>query len=146
MHLSMSSKTNLGKIKRINVTNNKANKNYKIYLLLLFSVFMISFDTVIFKTAAGYPTLSKEFIMWYALALVIYFFYAIFWQIILKHFPLSIAYSVRCIVVILGLIWSVLIFNQKITVFNIIGAALILVGVFLATKVRGEEEQEEAAE
>jgi len=127
---------------KIKLINNSNHKTLKIYLLLIFSVFMISFDTVIFKTASGYPMLSKEFILWYALALSLYFFYAIFWQIILKHIPLSVAYSIRCIVVVLGLIWSVIIFGEQITPWNVAGATFILVGVFLVTNKKSANESE----
>ena len=108
----------------------------KYYLFLALSLVVISFDGVFFKMASNYEVLSKQYIMYYSFALIIYVFYALSWQIILKQIDLSVAYTFRSIVIIFGLLWSVIIFKTYITIFNIVGALLIISGIVLVSRYK----------
>lgn len=55
--------------------------------------------------------------------------YAIFWQQALKRFPLVVAMSNKGVTVIFSLIWSALLFREEITIVNIVGALIILLGI-----------------
>lgn len=110
--------------------------NAPYYALLIISLIIISFDGIIFKTAAKHDLLSKQFFMYYAIAVCIYIIYAFLWQIILKRIDLYFAYSFRSIIVVLGLIWSSVILGEQITKFNIAGAILIMLGIFLIARNR----------
>ena len=55
--------------------------------------------------------------------------YAILWQQVLKHFDLTVAMANKGSVVIISMLWSVLIFHEKITLFNVIGAIIIFIGI-----------------
>lgn len=59
--------------------------------------------------------------------------YAILWQQILKKFSLVMAMSNKGITVILGLIWSVLLFDEAVTLFNILGACIIMTGIWVVS-------------
>lgn len=60
--------------------------------------------------------------------------YAILWQTILSRVKLSIAYLNRGMVVFWGMIWSVIIFHEHISVVNIIGCAILFAGFILVNK------------
>lgn len=60
--------------------------------------------------------------------------YAIIWQQVLKRFPLIVAMSNKGVTVILALVWSVIIFDEKITVWNIVGAIMILFGIWMVSQ------------
>ena len=55
--------------------------------------------------------------------------YAIFWQKILKRVDLSIAYMSKGVTLFWTLFWSVLIFDESVTLRNVIGLIFIFVGI-----------------
>ena len=72
--------------------------------------------------------------MLYGLLLVIMAVYAVLWQQILKKLPLNVAYANKAVTVIWGLIWGMIIFKEQITLNNILGAALIILGIYVVVK------------
>ena len=75
--------------------------------------------------------LSIRFFFFYGLVLLNLFVYAIVWQQILKKLPLVTAFANKAVTVIWGMLWGMLIFKEKITGWNVLGAAIIMVGIFL---------------
>jgi len=67
----------------------------------------------------------------YATMIFILGVYAILWQQILKKLPLNVAYANKSVTLAWGMIFGSLIFNEKITVTNVIGAIIVLIGVIL---------------
>lgn len=59
--------------------------------------------------------------------------YALIWQQVLKRFTLITAMSNKGITIILGMVWSVLIFHEGITIWNIIGAIIIIFGMWMVS-------------
>lgn len=59
--------------------------------------------------------------------------YAIAWQKVIKKFSLSTAYANRSVYLIWSQIWAVLIF-MNLTVKNIIGLLIVLVGVMVVQR------------
>ena len=53
------------------------------------------------------------------------------WQRILKYMPLTVAYANKGITIVWGMIWGAVLFNEAITLKTVIGAAIILVGIFM---------------
>lgn len=102
-----------------------------LYLQLIFVLF--SFIGVIAKTASQYDLFSKGFIKCYILELLLIIIYAYFWQKIIKNINLVVAYSNKGIVIIWNLLWSVLFFQENITINNIIGSIIIIFGIVLVT-------------
>lgn len=103
----------------------------KILILLALSLVIQSFSSVFIKYAGLYETLSKEFLIFYGLAIGCLGIYAIMWQFLLELLPLTTAYLRKGILYILILIWSVILFREQITVYNIIGSIIIIVGISL---------------
>lgn len=59
--------------------------------------------------------------------------YALIWQQVLKKFSLVTAMASKGIVVIFNLIWSILLFKEVITIYNIIGAVIIIGGIWVVS-------------
>lgn len=109
----------------------------KIFLLLHILLFIYSMAGICSKLAAGEKFLSPKFIILYGILLFIMFFYAVMWQQILKRMKLVTAYANKSVTIIWGLIWGMLLFKEKISLFKILGIIVIIFGVYLV--VTGEE-------
>lgn len=59
---------------------------------------------------------------------------AIIWQMLLKHIELSKIYPFASLVQVLILIYSVVIFNENVTVTNIIGLIIMLNGIYYMSR------------
>ena len=114
----------------------KSDKKYLMWLHLL--MLFYSIGAICSKMASGYPVLSKEFILLYAGVILILMVYALLWQQILKKMSLITAYANKAVTVIWGMVWGYLIFHEKITISNIIGGIVIMIGVYFV--VTGEKE------
>lgn len=56
--------------------------------------------------------------------------YAIAWQKVMKKFSLSTAYANKSVYLLWSQIWAVVIFHENLSVQNIIGLLVVLVGVW----------------
>ncbi len=104
------------------------NINFFNILLLHLVIMIYTFATVFAKFASNYEFLSPKFIMFYSLEIIILGVYAIFWQQVIKKFPLSIAYANRAVSLIWSVIWAILFFNEQVTINNLIGVIIVLLG------------------
>lgn len=107
------------------------SKKWKILVLLSLSLIIQSLSSVFIKIAGQYETLSKEFIIFYVLAVGCLGVFAIMWQLLLELIPLTTAYLRKGILYILILIWSVILFKEQVTLNNVIGSIIIIVGISL---------------
>ena len=116
----------------ITITEKKKAKIKDIFILqLVIAIYTLS--TVFAKFASGQEFLSFEFILFYGIEMVILGLYAIIWQQLIKKFDISVAYANKA----MGLLWSILIFNDTITIKNIIGVIIVIVGTII---VNSEDE------
>lgn len=113
-------------------------KNLKTYLLLHIILFCFSLSSVCSKMAARQAFLSLNFFFFYGLVLFILFVYAIAWQQVLKRLPLVTVYANKAVTVIWGLILGLVFFQETITIQKIVGAAIIIFGVYLVVSEGGE--------
>ena len=90
-----------------------------------------SLSSVFIKYAGQYETLSPEFIFYFVIAVGCLGVFAIMWQFLLELIPLTTAYLRKGILYILILIWSVILFNETVTINNIIGSIIIIAGISL---------------
>ena len=102
------------------------------YMQLYGAFFIYSFVSVFAKLASQQSNIYMT-ILFIGIEIVILGIYAIVWQQALKKFDLVVALSSKGVTVIISLIWAVLIFQEKITINNLIGSALIVVGVWLVS-------------
>lgn len=104
------------------------------FIQLHIVLFLYSLGSVCSKIAGQSEFLSMKFIIFYGLVLVILFGYALVWQQLLKKLPLVTAYANKAVTVIWGLIWGTIIFKEHITIWNIVGTVLIIVGIYVVVK------------
>ncbi len=103
-------------------------------IFLQASILLLSFTGVIAKKASVVNLLSVEFIIYYSLELFIIGLYAILWQQIIKKFEISVAYANKGALIIWTFIWATLFFHETITVNNILGAILVIIGIAVVFK------------
>ena len=114
--------------------NNKAIKRICLLQLLVVVYAMSSFFT---KKAALSDALTMPFVAYYAASLFCLFLYAIFWQQILRVTPLSVAYANKSAVIIWQMILGAVFFQERVSLFQVAGIAVIAVGIYLV--VTGDE-------
>lgn len=113
-----------------------------IHLILMQAVVVIySISTVMAKLAAKEELLSLKGILFYAGYIGCLGLYAIFWQQIIKRTDLSIAYANRCMNILWSSLWAILLFRETLSVGNIVGILLVLIGTFLVNSVEKKEEE-----
>lgn len=106
-------------------------KQVKYFAFLHFIIFLLSLGGVASKIASGKEFMSFDFIFFYGLVILDLGIYAILWQQMLKHIPLTTAFCNKAVGIIWGMLWGALIFQETITVTMIIGAVIVLIGVCL---------------
>lgn len=104
---------------------------WKTYALLHIILLLYSLSTVCSKMAAQEEFGSFFFLAWYAGVLVILFVYAIVWQQVLKRMNLTTAYANKGITLFWGILWGALIFSEHISIWMLVGIAIVFVGILL---------------
>lgn len=107
------------------------SKNTKTILALNVLLMFFSLGGIFSKLASKQPFLSLKFILCYGILLLIMFVYAIGWQQVIKRLPLTTAYANRAVTIVWGIIWGLLIFNEKLNAGKVIGAFIVIAGVIL---------------
>ena len=107
---------------------------YKHVLALLLIYLLYAFEPVAAELTSHQDMQSWQF--WLGLGTVtgILGLYAICWQQILKHVDLSVAYMFKGTSLIFVLILSFLILGEHITMWNIIGSVVIIIGLIVFAK------------
>ena len=112
--------------------------NFKWIGIAQLIVIVYSFVGVLSKTASSVlqksGLFSMEFIFIVFTMFVALGVYAVVWQLILKHMDLSIAYANKGTNLIWTMIWSVLLFKESISLQNIVGTVLIILGILVVTR------------
>lgn len=83
------------------------------------------------KFSSSAPVFSPRFFALYALVVFILFIYALIWQQVLKHIPLSTAIANKSVTIIWGIVFGLVFFGEPVSARKIIGAAVILAGLTL---------------
>ena len=112
----------------------------KWFLLLHLILGVYASSSVCSKLAAQQPFLSAAFLLLYGLMLAALVAYAIGWQQVIKHLPLTTAYANKAITVVWGILLGFLLFGESITLRQFIGAAVIIVGIVLFVRADNEGE------
>lgn len=118
----------------------------KTYLLLHLLLMLYSASSICSKYASGFPVFSLEFCALYAGMIALLAIYAIGWQQMLKHLPLTTAFSNKAATVVWGIIWGLLLFQEPLSLGKIAGALFIIVGIVLFSRDAGQDVQEQNRE
>lgn len=110
-------------------------KNAGIFLIMQIMNVVFSLNTVLMKLASvswqKEGLFASRTIMILFVAVAVLGIYAVAWQAILGRVDLSQAYLNKGTVVFWGLLWSVVIFREQITAFNIVGSVIIFIGLIM---------------
>ncbi len=106
-------------------------ERFKYLVVVNATFFVYSFTSVLGKLAAKEESINFNFLMFYGCSLVLMGGYALCWQQIIKKLPLMVAYANKAVIIIWGLIWGVLFFEEPVTPGKIVGIILVIVGVVL---------------
>ncbi|MFI3176766.1 MAG: EamA family transporter [Eubacteriales bacterium] len=109
----------------------KQKLTIKDVVLLQGIVIIYTMSQVMQKCAALQELFSVGFLIFYGLEFVALFVYAICWQQMIKRFELSIAYANRAVALLWALVWSVLLFQESLTIGKVLGVCVVLIGVMI---------------
>ena len=98
---------------------------------LQLSVLLYSTTGIFTKMASAQTFLSARFILLYGASIFLMFIYALLWQQFLKIMPLNTAYANRSVSTVWTMLFGALLFHETITWTMILGATIIIVGVYL---------------
>ncbi len=105
--------------------------NWKNIILLQGIIIIYTMAGVAGKYASRFNFFSLSFILCYGVEIIILGIYAVLWQQIIKRFDLTVAYANRSIAIIWSMLWALLLFHESISVQNMIGVVLILIGTMV---------------
>ncbi len=115
-------------------------KKMKWILITQMMLFFYSAGGICSKLAARESFLSVRFVLYYGVLLLILAAYAVGWQQVIKHLPLTTAYANKAMTIVWGIVWGALLFGERLTVGKIAGAALVITGVILFAGADHESE------
>lgn len=103
------------------------------FLILQALVMLYSVVSVMSKISSGVAVDKGLFSLRFFCCIMIMFgilgIYAIFWQMVIKNVDISVAYLNKSTGVFWSLLWSFLIFKENVSIFQIIGLVIIIIGV-----------------
>lgn len=108
------------------------------YLLLFFAIGIYSCCSLCNKLANHYEPLTWGFLLFYGCSIMILGIYAVLWQMVLKRFELSVAYSAKPLSTLLSMVWGVTLFHESVTWNMVIGAVIILIGMRVVMSDHGK--------
>lgn len=101
-----------------------------IYAKLHLMLFLFSLGGIFSKHAAQEPFFSLKFLLYYSVVLSILVIYALGWQQIIKTLSLTSAFANKSVVVLWGMLWGHLFFQEEIKGSMLLGTLFILVGIY----------------
>lgn len=114
-------------------------ENIRSFLALHILLLIYSVSSVCSKLAASQPMGSFPFFMMYGGVILALGIYALGWQQVIKHLPLTAAYANKAVTVVWGMILGTVFFQEQLCARQILGAAVVIVGVVLFTCASTEE-------
>jgi len=110
------------------------SKSHQLYFALIGVNFIYACTSIFTKMASGQEMLSWPYLLWIAGAVGVMGLYALLWQQVIARLPLSTAYMFKGTSLIFVLLFSALLFGETITLNNIIGSMIIIMGIVLFAK------------
>ena len=101
------------------------------YIILILAVGIYSSVGIFMRLAAAHPFLSGIYIAFVACAVAVLGLYAVIWQQILGRMNLGLAFVFRGLGILFTLLICHFVFSETITMNNMVGAGLIVMGIIL---------------
>ncbi len=109
-------------------------KSYQTYLVLIGVNLIYACTSIFTKMASQHEMLSWPYLLWIAGAVGVMGLYALLWQQVIARMPLSTAYMFKGTSLVFVLLFSALLFGETITLNNIIGSVIIIIGIVMFAK------------
>ena len=110
-----------------------------VWFVLLHAALLVYSSSGIFsKKAARTAFMSKEFILFYAGMLFVLVIYAVLWQQVIKHLPVTTAFANKAVAVVWGIVLGRMFFQEQVTPRQIAAAAIIIAGAVLYVRSDAE--------
>ena len=98
------------------------------YLILVCINFIYACTSICTKMASRQDVLSWSYLLWIASAIGVMGVYALLWQQVISRMPISVAYMLKGTNLVFVLLFSTLFFGEVITLNNLVGSLIIVVG------------------
>lgn len=103
----------------------------KNFLLLCLCFLIASSSGVFLKLASMYEFLSFQYFFYFGMTILVMGIYAVLWQKVLKLIPLNKAYLYKSSGIGISLMYAYIIFDENITIYNILGCTMIIAGIMI---------------
>ena len=103
------------------------DKKRNLYALAIVAIVFESLSSTVLKLGGQYPFLSTGYLFFFCLAVGIMALYAVAWQL-----PLTTAYLRKGLTYVLIFVWAAVFFHEQIQPKQIIGMAVIIVGMVVS--------------
>lgn len=120
----------------------KKGVTLKNILLLQAIIIIYTVSSVMAKLASGSKDDLMRMFLFLGMEFVILAIYAVLWQQMIKRFDLSVAYANRSMAILWSMIWAVLFFHDEISVRNVLGVLIVLLGTVIIN-LDAKEEQDD---
>ena len=117
----------------------KMKEKIKNIIMLQGAVVIYTFSGIMAKNASASRGNAAEFMLFVGLEFAILAVYAILWQQLLKRFELSVAYANRSAALLWSMLWASLFFHEPISLKNIAGVLLVLLGTVVINADKGAD-------
>lgn len=107
---------------------NKRDFREKLYIILIY-IFFSLVATLGKYNAITSRVGSIRFFVLYSIQILGYAIFTMIWQRSLRYFELSYAYSMKGTTILWSILFANLFFNETITVNNMLGSLIIIVGI-----------------
>ena len=108
------------------------DKKRNLYALAIVAIVFESLSSTVLKLGGQYPFLSAGYLFFFCLAVGIMALYAVAWQLLLERLPLTTAYLRKGLTYVLIFVWAGVFFHEQIQPKQIIGMAVIIVGMVVS--------------
>lgn len=109
-------------------------------LLLQLGVVIYTCAGILGKLASSYELFSVPFLALYAGELLVLAIYAVLWQQMIARVELSVAYANRGMSLLWSSLWAVLLFREHLSPQNLLGIAVVTVGIVLINSENSPKE------
>ena len=126
-----------------NVSRAQGKKPTWVWFVLLHAALLIYATSGIFsKKAARAPFMSMNFILFYGGMLMVLVIYAVLWQQVIKHLPVTTAFANKAVAVVWGIVLGRIFFQEQVSRRQIVAAAIIIAGAVLYVRADAEVSDE----
>lgn len=106
-------------------------KDFKWFMILHTLLGIYAMGSVCSKFAAQQEFGSVAFILLYGGVIATLGIYAIGWQQVIKHLPLTTAFANKAVTMVWGMVLGVILFQEQITARQLVASGVIIAGIVL---------------